>query len=88
MLVNELLEKMSPEIDYIEIISLNKSLGSFTLDDENYDYINPYLDREVKMFSFRTYDDYTEDSEGEMYSLGTNAVLEIEILDESMYGKF
>lgn len=88
MKVKDLLDKKSPEIDYIEIISLNKSLGSFTLDDENYDYIKPYLAREVKMFSFRTYDDYTEDSEGEMYSLGTNTVLEIEIWDESQYGKF
>lgn len=88
MKVIDLLDKKSPEIDYIEIISLNKSLGSFTLDDENYDYIKPYLGREVKMFSFRTYDDYTEDSEGEMYSLGTNTVLEIEIWDESQYGKF
>lgn len=88
MKVIDLLDKKSPEIDYIELISLNKSLGSFTLDDENYDYVKPYLDREVKMFSFRTYDDYTEDSEGEMYSLGTNIVLEIEIWDESQYGKF
>lgn len=88
MKVKDLLDKKSPEIDYIEIISLNKSLGSFTLDDENYDCIKPYLAREVKMFSFRTYDDYTEDSEGEMYSLGTNTVLEIEIWDESQYGKF
>lgn len=88
MKVVDLLDKKSPEIDYIEIISLNKSLGSFTLDDENYDYIKPYLAREVKMFSFRTYDDYTEDSEGEMYSLGTNTVLEIEVWNESQYGKF
>lgn len=88
MTLEDLIEKMSPEIDYIEIILLNESLGSFTLDNENYDYIKPYLDREVKMFSFRTYDDYTEDSEGEMYSLGTNTVLEIEIWDESKYGKF
>lgn len=80
MTLEDLIEKMSPEIDYIEII--------FTLDNENYDYIKPYLDREVKMFSFRTYDDYTEDSDGEMYSLGTNTVLEIEIWDESQYGKF
>lgn len=88
MTIEDLLDKKSPEIDYIEIISLNKSLGSFTLDDENYNHIKPYLAREVKMFSFRTYDDYTEDSEGEMYSLGTNIVLEIEIWDESQYGKF
>lgn len=88
MTVEDLLDKKSPEIDYIEIIALNKSLGSFTLDDENYDYIKPYLAREVKMFSVRTYDDYTEDSEGEMYSLGTNIVLEIEIWDEFQYGKF
>lgn len=88
MTVEDLIEKMSPDIDYIEIISLNESLGSFTLDDENYDYIKLYLAREVKMFSFRTYDDYTEDSEGEMYSLGTNTVLEIEIWGESQCGKF
>lgn len=88
MKVIDLLDKKSPDMDYIEIIALNKSVGSFTLDDENYDYIKPYLDREVKMFSFRIYDDYTEDSEGEMYSLGTNTVLEIEIWAESQYGKF
>lgn len=88
MKVIDLLDKKSPEIDYIEIISLNKSLGSFTLDDENYDYIKPYLGREVKMFSFRTYDDYDENMDGEMYSLYTNKVLEIEIWDESQYGKF
>ena len=88
MTVEDLIEKMSPEINYIEIILLNHSLGDFTLDDENYDYIKPYLNKEVKMFSFRTFDDYTEDSEGEMYSLGTNTVLEIEIWDESQYGKF
>lgn len=88
MTVEDLIEKMSPEINYIEIILLNQSLGDFTLDDENYDYIKPYLNKEVKMFSFRTFDDYTEDSEGEMYSLGTNTVLEIEIWDESQYGKF
>ena len=88
MTLEDLIEKMNQEIDYIEIISLNKSLGSFTLGDENYDYIKPYLAREVKMFSFRTYDDYTEDSDGEMYSLGTNTVLEIEIWDKSQYGKF
>ena len=88
MLVKDLIEKLDSDLDYIELTSNNESLGSFTLDDENYDYIKKYLDREVKMISFRTYDDYTEDSEGEMYSLGTNTVLEIEIWDESQYGKF
>lgn len=88
MFVKDLIEKLDSDLDYIELTSNNESLGSFTLDDENYDYIKPYLGREVKMFSFRTYDDYTEDSEGEMYSLGTNTVLEIEIWDESQYGKF
>lgn len=88
MLVRDLIEKLDSDLDYIELTSNNESLGSFTLDDENYDYIKPYLAREVKMFSFRTYDDYTEDSDGEMYSLGTNIVLEIEIWDESQYGKF
>ena len=88
MKVIDLIEKINPDIDYIELTSNNEILGSFTLDDENYDYVKPYLGREVKMFSFRTYDDYTEDSEGEMYSLGTNTVLEIEIWAESQYGKF
>lgn len=88
MRLEDLIEKMSPEIDYIEIILLNQSLGYFTLDDENYDFIKPYLNKKVRMFSFKTFDDYTEDSEGEMYSLGTNTVLEIEIWDESQYGKF
>lgn len=88
MLVKDLIEKLDSDLDYIELTSNNESLGSFTLDDENYDYIKKYLDREVKMFSFRTYDDYTEDSEGEMYSLGTNMVLEIEIWDESQHGNF
>lgn len=88
MKVKDLIEKLDSDLDYVEITSNNESLGSFTLDDENYDYFKAYLDREVKMFSFRTYDDYTEDSEGEMYSLGTNVVLEIEIWDESQYGKF
>lgn len=88
MFVRDLIEKLDSDLDYIELTSNNESLGSFTLDDEDYDYIKPYLDREVKMFSFRTYDDYTEDGEGEMYSLGTNTVLEIEIWGESQYGKF
>lgn len=88
MLVRDLIEKLDSDLDYIELTSNNESLGSFTLDDENYDYIKKYLDREIKMVHFRTYDDYTEDSEGEMYSLGTNTVLEIEIWDESQYGKF
>lgn len=88
MFVRDLIEKLDSDLDYIELTSNNESLGSFTLDDENYDYIKKYLDREIKMVHFRTYDDYTEDSEGEMYSLGTNTVLEIEIWDESQYGKF
>ena len=88
MTVEDLIEKMSPEIDYIEIISLNRSLGSFTLDDENYDYIKPYLDREIKMVHFRTYDDYDENMDGEMYSLYTNKVLEIEIWDSSQLEKY
>ena len=88
MRVEDLIEKMSPEIDYIEIISLNKSLGSFTLDDENYDYIKKYLDREIKMVHFRTYDDYDENMDGEMYSLYTNKVLEIEIWDSSQLEKY
>lgn len=88
MLVRDLIEKLDSDLDYIELTSNNESLGSFTLDDENYDYIKKYLDREIKMVHFRTYDDYDENMDGEMYSLYTNKVLEIEIWDESQYGKF
>ena len=88
MLVKDLIEKLDSDLDYIELTSNNEILGSFTLDDENYDYIKKYLDREIKMVHFRTYDDYDENMDGEMYSLYTNKVLEIEIWDESQYGKF
>lgn len=88
MTVQDLIEKLDSDLDYIELTSNNESLGSFTLDDENYDYIKKYLDREIKMVHFRTYDDYDENMDGEMYSLYTNKVLEIEIWDESQYGKF
>ena len=83
MLVRDLIEKLDSDLDYIELTSNNESLGSFTLDDENYDYIKKYLDREIKMVHFRTYDDYDENMDGEMYSLYTNKVLEIEIWDSS-----
>lgn len=79
MFVRDLIEKLDSDLDYIELTSNNESLGSFTLDDENYDYIKKYLDREIKMVHFRTYDDYDENMDGEMYSLYTNKVLEIEI---------
>lgn len=88
MFVRDLIEKLDSDLDYIELTSNNESLGSFTLDEENYDYIKKYLDREIKTIQFRTYDDYDENMEGEMYSLYTNKVLEIEIWDESQYGKF
>lgn len=88
MFVRDLIEKLDSDLDYIELTSNNESLGSFTLDDENYDYIKKYLDREIKTIHFRTYDDYDENMDGEMYSLYTNKVLEIEIWDESQYGKF
>lgn len=88
MLVKDLIEKLDSDLDYIELTSNNESLGSFTLDEENYDYIKKYLDREIKTIQFRTYDDYDENMDGEMYSLYTNKVLEIEIWDESQYGKF
>jgi hypothetical protein len=88
MFVRDLIEKLDSDLDYIELTSNNESLGSFTLDDENYDYIKKYLDREIKTINFRTYDDYDENMDGEMYSLYTNKVLEIEIWDESQYGKF
>ena len=88
MRVRDLLGKLDSDLDYIELTSNNESLGSFTLDDENYDYIKEYLDREIKTIHFRTYDDYDENMDGEMYSLYTNKVLEIEIWDESQYGKF
>ncbi len=88
MFVRDLIEKLDSDLDYIELTSNNESLGSFTFDDENYDYIKKYLDREIKMVHFRTYDDYDENMDGEMYSLYTNKVLEIEIWDESQYGKF
>lgn len=88
MLVRDLIEKLDSDLDYIELTSNNESLGSFTLDDENYDYIKKYLDREIKMVHFRTYDDYDENMDGEMYSLYTNKVLEIEIWDSSQLEKY
>lgn len=88
MLVKDLIEKLDSDLDYIELTSNNESLGSFTFDDENYDYIKKYLDREIKMVHFRTYDDYDENMDGEMYSLYTNKVLEIEIWDSSQLEKY
>jgi len=88
MLVRDLIEKLDSDLDYIELTSNNESLGSFTLDDENYDYIKKYLDREIKMVHFRTYDDYDENMDGEMYSLYTNKVLEIEVWDSSQLEKY
>lgn len=88
MLVRDLIEKLDSDLDYIELTSNNESLGSFTLDDENYDYIKKYLDREIKMVHFRTYDDYDENMDGEMYSLYTNKVLEIEIWNSSQLEKY
>lgn len=88
MVVQDLIEKLDSDLDYIELTSNNESLGSFVPDDENYDYIKEYLDREIKTIHFRTYDDYDENMDGEMYSLYTNKVLEIEIWDESQHGKF
>lgn len=88
MFVRDLIEKLDSDLDYIELTSNNKSLGSFTFDDENYDYIKKYLDREIKMVHFRTYDDYDENMDGEMYSLYTNKVLEIEIWDSSQLEKY
>lgn len=87
MFVRDLIEKLDSDLDYIELTSNNESLGSFTFDDENYDYIKKYLDREIKMVHFRTYDDYDENMDGEMYSLYTNKVLEIEIWDSSQLEK-
>lgn len=88
MLVRDLIEKLDSDLDYIELTSNNESLGSFVLDDENYDYIKEYLDREIKTIHFRTYDDYDENMDGEMYSLYTNKVLEIEIWDSSQLEKY
>lgn len=88
MFVRDLIEKLDSDLDYIELTSNNESLDSFTLDDENYDYIKKYLDREIKMVHFRTYDDYDENMDGEMYSLYTNKVLEIEIWDSSQLEKY
>ena len=88
MKVIDLIEKLDSDLDYIELTSNNESLGSFTLDDENYDYIKKYLDREIKMVHFRTYDDYDENMDGEMYSLYTNKVLEIELWDSSQLEKY
>lgn len=88
MFVRDLIEKLDSDLDYIELTSNNESLGSFTFDDENYDYIKKYLDREIKMVHFRTYDDYDENMDGEMYSLYTNKVLEIEIWDSSQLEKY
>ena len=88
MFVRDLIEKLDSDLDYIELTSNNESVGSFTLDDENYDYIKKYLDREIKTIHFRTYDDYDENMDGEMYSLYTNKVLEIEIWDSSQLEKY
>lgn len=88
MFVRDLIEKLDSDLDYVELTSNNESLGSFTLDDENYDYIKKYLDREIKMVHFRTYDDYDENMDGEMYSLYTNKVLEIEIWGSSQLEKY
>ena len=88
MFVRDLIEKIDSDLDYIELTSNNESLGSFALDDENYDYIKKYLDRKIKMVHFRTYDDYDENMDGEMYSLYTNKVLEIEIWDSSQLEKY
>ena len=88
MIVQDLIEKLDSDLDYVEITSNNESLGSFVLDDENYDYIKEYLDREIKTIHFRTYDDYDENMEGEMYSLYTNKVLEIEVWDSSQLEKY
>lgn len=88
MIVQDLIEKLDSDLDYVEITSNNESLGSFVLDDENYDYIKEYLDREIKTIHFRTYDDYDENMDGEMYSLYTNKVLEIEIWDSSQLEKY
>lgn len=88
MFVIDLIEKLDSDLDYIELTSNNESLGSFTLDDENYDYIKKYLDREIKTIHFRTYDDYDENMDGEMYSLYTNKVLEIEIWDSGQLEKY
>lgn len=88
MIVQDLIEKLDSDLDYVEITSNNESLGSFVLDDENYDYIKEYLDREIKTIHFRTYDDYDENMDGEMYSLYTNKVLEIELWDSSQLEKY
>ena len=88
MLVRDLIEKLDSDFDYIELTSNNESLGYFTLDDENYDYNKEYLDREIKTIHFRTYDDYDENMDGEMYSLYTNKVLEIELWDSSQLEKY
>lgn len=88
MFVRDLMEKLDSDLDYIELTSNNESLGSFVLDDGNYDYIKEYLDREIKAIHFRTYDDYDENMDGEMYSLYTNKVLEIEIWDSSQLEKY
>lgn len=88
MVVQDLIEKLDSDLDYIELTSNNESLGSFVLDDENYNYIKEYLDREIKTIHFRTYDDYDENMDGEMYSIYTNKVLEIEIWDSSQLEKY
>ena len=88
MVVQDLIEKLDSDLDYIELTSNNESLGSFTLDDENYDYIKEYLDREIKAIHFRTCDDYDENMDGEMYSLYTNKVLEIEVWDSCQLEKY
>lgn len=88
MIVQDLIEKLDSDLDYVEITSNNESLGSFVLDDENYDYIKEYLDREIKTIHFRTYDDYDENMDGEMYSLYTNKVLEIDVWDSSQLEKY
>lgn len=88
MTVQDLIEKLDSDLDYVEITSNNESFGSFTLDDENYDYFKEYLNREIKAIHFRTFDDYDENMDGEMYSLYTNKVLEIEIWDSSQLEKY
>lgn len=92
MLVKELLEKLDCDgINYFEITSNSEFIDGFgqsIFDDKNYREIKKYLDKEVKKIGFRTNDVYDENFDGEMYLLDTEKILEIEILDESQYGKF
>lgn len=80
MLVKELIEKLDTELDYIEITSDGES-ESFSPSalSENYGEIKEYLDKEVKRISFKTYDEYDESMDGEMYLLYTDRILEIEV---------